>query len=268
MKRIKNLIISMLVVLSVGMLGAWTPEYAISAEDRYADIVALSPYATEIIAFDQKETDMKLNSAPQYKALSGMLNACGAVAGSEIVAYYDKYYSNMIPDWQSYFPANGKYRAQDKVYVPSVMNELYSLMRTNVNDVGVSESDFVYGLKQYINSNGYSVGFQNVVNGTSIDYSACKSAIDNNKVIALLSRAVDVYNITENPTQDSINSTTISDLHIMVASGYKEIKYYKGGSLFRTDRYLFVSTGLDGYGTAYYKVNPHSLNYAYVVNIS
>ena len=141
-------------------------------------------------------------------------------------------------------------------------------MRTNVEGLGVSDSDFVNGLTKYINSKGYDVSLKNVVYGTGIDYESCKSAIDNNKVIILLSRAVNVYNITDEGTHDRISTATISDLHIMVASGYKEIKYYKGSSLFRTDKYLLASVGFRDIDTAYYKVNPHSLNYAYIVNIS
>lgn len=264
MKKIRKLIYVTAAVLCLNLLGGWTA----NTEQRYADAPTYSLYAVETVAFDKKETDAKLNSSPQYAAINGMTNACGAVAGAEIVAYYDKYYSEMIPDWQSYYPASGKYRPQDKVYIPNLMNEFYSLMRINVNGAGVSDSNFLNGLTQYINGKGYSVSMQNVVSGTSIDYAACKAAINNNKAIALLSRAVDVYKLTDGTTQDSISSITISDLHIMVAFGYKEVKYYRGNNVFRTDRYLLASSGLSGVGTVYYKVNPHSLNYEYVVNIS
>ncbi len=267
MKRIKNLVITSLATLCVFMLGAWMPAYSYSTNDRYVDVEIYSLYSNETVSFDRKETDSKLNLAPRFVALEGITDACGAVAGAEIVAYYDKYYPNMIPEWQSFFSASGKYKAQDEVYIPSIMNELYSLMRINVDDSGVSEDDFISGLTQYINGQGYGVSMQNVVSGTYIDYAACKTAIDNNKVIALLSRATDLYDLTEGTTQDNISTITISAQHIMIANGYKEINYYKGNTLIRTDRYLIVSTGLEGSKTAYYKVNPHSLNSAYIVNI-
>lgn len=268
MKNIKNFLSVALVVLCVCIFGAWAPSDASSTENRYADAAIISLYATETITYDSKETDEKINFAPQYTVISGLTNACGAVAGTEIIGYYDKYYPNMIPEWESFYAASGKYRAQDSVYVPGIMNELYTLMRTNVDDVGVSESDFVNGLTKYIKGKGFGVSMQNVVSGTSIDYAACKSAIDNNRVIALLSQPVDVYVIVEGTKQDSISTLTISANHIMMARGYKEINYYKNGALFRTDRYLFVSTGLDGITTAYYKLNNHKLDSAYIVNIS
>ncbi len=268
MIKIKKIIYSTLIVLCVSMLGAWAPMSYSSVEDRYANADLYSMYAVETITYDSKNVNEKVNSAPQYTALDGMTNACGAVAGAEVIAYYDKYYSEMIPGWQSYYPASGKYRPLDKVYIPSVMKELYSLMRTNVEGLGVSDSDFVNGLTKYINSKGYDVSLKNVVYGTGIDYESCKSAIDNNKVIILLSRAVNVYHISYDGTQDRISAVTISDLHIMVASGYTQIKYYNGATEFRTDQYLYCSTGLTSTKTAFYKVNPHSLNYAYIVNVN
>ncbi|MCH5158945.1 MAG: hypothetical protein J1F33_07105 [Clostridiales bacterium] len=268
MKNIKNLMCMALAILSVCLFGAWAPADASRTEDRYADATIISLYATETITFDSKETDSKINFAPQYTVISGLKNACGAVAGTEVVAYYDKYYPNMIPEWESFFAASGRYRAQDSVYIPGVMNELYTLMRTNVDVAGVSASDFVNGLTKYINGKGYSAGMQSVLSGTTVDYAACKSAIDNNKVITLLSQPVDVYSVVEGNNQDSISTLTIPENHIMVASGYKEIKYYKNGALFRTDKYLVVSTGLDVIKLAYYKLNNHKLKNAYIVNIS
>ncbi len=267
MKKLKNSVCSALAVMCVFMFGAWTDAEQ-PRQDRYADAAVYSTYAVETVSFDRKETDEKSFNAPQYVSIDGLSNACGAVAGSEIVAYYDKYYANMIPDWQSYYAASGRYRKQDNVYIPNLMTQMYDLMRTNVDGVGVSDDDFVSGLTSYINGKGYTVSMQSVVSGSYFDYDACKTAIKNNKVIALLSRAVDVYTIIEGTTQDKLSPVTISDLHIMVASGYKEINYYRGNTLFRTDRYLVASSGLKETGLVFYKVNPHSLNKAYIVNIS
>ena len=268
MKKIKNLVCVALVILSLSMLGAWAPTGVVPTENRYADAQMYSLYATETVSFDQKETDVKANSAPQYTVISGLTNACGAVAGSEIVAYYDKYYPNMIPGWESFFASSGKYRPRDKVYIPNLMTELYTLMKTNVAGPGVSESEFIDGLAQYITGKGYGMSMQSVLSGTTVNFDACKTAINNNKVIVLLSQPVDLYIMNEGTTEDSIVSSTVSDYHIMVASGYKEIKYYKGGTLFRTDRYLVVSTGLNAGGVASYKVNGHKLDSAYIVNIA
>ncbi len=268
MKKVQKTFLSAVLVLCVLTFGAWT--YQEDTSDRYADAATISVYANTNVYYTSKndsEFNRTAGGAPQYETLSDLTNACGAVAGAEIVAFYDKYFSELVPNWTSYYPASGRYRAQDKTYVPAVMRELYTLMRTNVDDVGVSASDFTNGLKAYVNNHGYSVSYQNVVSGSSIDYGACKQAIDNNKVIALLARAGEMYQINNGSGYDSITTVNITDLHIMVAYGYQKIEYSNANGVFRTDTYLEVATGWASPSTAYYKINPHNLNAAYIVNL-
>lgn len=270
MKKLLKLSLLAASLISVLIFGGRTTAQAQTAE-RYADAPLISTYASTTISYSSRTVDSNYTpgQAPNYTQVSGMSNACGAVAGTTIVGFYDKYYDNMIPGWVSYYTASGNYRIQDSTYVPGVMWEMYDLMQTNVKDVGVSEQEFVSGLKSYINNQGYSVSMQNVVSGSSIDYQACKNAINNNKVIALLSHAGDVYLLGESSGQDIITPVNIAGSHIMVAFGYYEINYYDSNNkLFRTDMYLDVATGLSVPQTARYKVNPHNLSSAYVVNIS
>lgn len=270
MKKLFKLSLLALSLISVLIFGGWTTEQGATTE-RYADAPIISKIASTTIEYNYRTVDWNYTPGyvPYFTQVSGMSNACGAVAGAEIVAFYDKYYENLIPGWVSYYPASGVYRFQDSVYVPAVMWELYDLMQTNVKDVGVSEQEFVDGLKAYINNHGYSVNMQNVVSGSSIDYQACKNAINNNKVIALLSHAGDVYDLKEYSGHDTVTPINIAGSHIMVAYGYYEINYYNSNNnLFRTDMYLEVATGLSIPQTALYKVNPHNLSSAYIVNIS
>lgn len=270
MKKFFKLLLLSVSLSSILILGGWTTNFEPVVE-RYADAPIISKIASTTIKYNHRTVDGNYTSggAPKYTQVSGMSNACGAIAGSTIVAFYDKYYENLIPDWVSYYPASGLYRLQDSVHVPAVMWELYDLMQTNVKDVGVSEQEFVDGFKTYINKQGYSVNMQNVVSGSNIDYQACKNAIDNNKVIALLSHAGDVYLLGEYSDYDTVTPVNIAGSHIMVAFGYYEINYYDdSNSLFRTDIYLYVSTGLSTPKTAFYKINPHNLSSAYIVNIN
>lgn len=268
MKKLQKISVMFVLTVCLFTFGAWT--YNTTAQ-RYADVQLVSTYTTTTVNYTSKDDSVYKRTAgntPCYISLNDMTNACGAVAGAEIVAYYDKYFENLIPDWVSYYPKTGKYRLQDSTYVPAVMRELYTLMRTNVDDVGVSESDFKDGLKKYINNHGYNVSYQNVVSGSSIDYNACKQAIDNNKIIALLTRACEIYEVGYGNGHDTIVGVNITGSHIMVAYGYQEIRYYNESGLFRTDLYLDVATGWSLPETSYYKVNPHNLNAAYIVNIS
>lgn len=269
MKKLQKLFVVAFAIVCLLTFGAWTSHEEF--DDRYVDAPAIVAYADTTINFTRKD-DTEYNrtegGVPQYESLNELTNSCGAVAGAEIVAFYDKQFSELIPNWVSYYPKTGKYRLQDTTYVPAVMREMYTLMRTNVDDVGVNENDFKNGLKTYINNRGYNVSYQNVVSGSSIDFTACKQAIDNNKVIALLAKAGDVYQISNGANYDSLTTTTITGAHIMVAYGYQQISYYNNNGLFRTDTYLEVATGWPSPTTAYYKINPHKLNAAYIINIS
>lgn len=267
---LKKLINVSLLLICVLIFGAWTPITA-APLDRYAEVELRSTRATEIVEYtyrDDSVTNSTDGGCPKYYQINGLTNGCGAVAGSIIVGFYDKYYSNLIPNWEPIYASSGKYRLQDSVYVPNVMNELYTLMRTNVDDVGVSESDFKNGLKAYINNHGYNINYQSVKSGNNLDFDSCRSAIDNNKVIALLANPGDIYDMTIGTNSDTIVSYNISGAHIMIAFGYRQIKYYNSSGLFRTDTYLEVATGLTVLTTALYKINPHNLSNAYIINIS
>lgn len=267
MKAVKKSIVCILMSVSVMLFGAWTPNS--EEEQRYADAPILSVYASETIAYTDKvfgEKNTTNNDAPKYKPISGLTNSCGAVAGSIMVGFYDKYYSNLIENWDSYFP-NGKYRGQDAVYVPALMNELYRLMRTNVDDVGVSQSDFLSGLQKYISGRGYAITYRSVATTSALDYGTCKETIDSNNLIVIFSRPGDVYTIGINEGYDDVTAINISDYHIMVAYGYQEINYYNANGLFRTDIYLNVMTGRPGVTNALYKISPHNLQAAYAVTL-
>ena len=259
MKKLKKLSVLPMLVVSMLLFVAWTP---IAEPDRYADVQLLSPYANETVYYTSKNeySDETAGGCPQFTAVDGLENACGPVAGAEIVAFYDKYYTNLIPGWDSYYPATGKYRLPNVTYTNPVMHSLYTSMRTNVDDVGVSESDCL---------SGYSVNYQSVLSGSAVNFEACKTATANNKVIILFSRATNLYRVGYGNSYDTIVPVSVAGLHIMVAYGWYEVNYYNESGLFRTDRYLQVSTGL-GSPTpiALYKVNPNDLNAAYIVNIA
>lgn len=261
-------------VVLLALLSAFgTLAYASEAvtEERYAGAPAYSSRANEVINFTSRTVSLENYTAgkcPTYSRITGQPNSCGAVAGAEIVAFYDKYFPNLIPDWTSHY-ANGNYRIQDRVHVPALLSELYTLMRTNVDDVGVSENDFKNGLKTYVNNHGCDIEYQSAKTLLgALNFDACRNAIDNNKVIALFVSAGDFYSVSPHDGYDVVTPTTIAGSHIMVAYGYMQLKYYNTSGLFRTDTYLIVATGLDAVTIGMYKIDAKNLNSAYIINIS
>ena len=269
MKKLMYFVLMLILIAGVTVFGAWSPVIQAELETRYADAPIVASIASEQIYYTSK--DMTLvdtdGGAPTYTVTGNLTNACGAVAGAEIVSFYDKYYPNLIPGWDSYYTSNGKYRKQEGTYVPAVMNELYTLMQTNVNGSGTSESEFKSGLQQYFTKRNYSLSYQNIKSGSSLDFNACKAAVDANKVMVLFITPGEVYNISERTDHDNFDAYTISGNHIMIAFGYLEIKYYNASGLFRTERLVKVATGYPLTTTGYYRINSSNLEAAYVVNV-
>lgn len=267
MTRSKVFLTIAVLLVFVSMLGAWTGNDM--AETRYVNPMLLSTYANENIYYTRRDLVgpiMTAGECPYFYPVSGLTNACGAVAGAEIVAFYDKYFTDLIPDWTPHYNS-GKYRWQDSTYVPAVMRELYTLMRTNVDGAGVSESDFLNGLKSYINGKGHQVSYDNAKSGNKVNYEKCLDAVDNNKVVVLFTSATRVCNIVDNFDYDTIVPTNISDAHIMVIFGYFEVYYYDFTGMFRYDRYLKVAMGMNGYDSMFFKADNTDVQAAYVVNI-
>lgn len=274
MKNIKRLLIIGVAMLCLPLCGAWTAAYAQQqtdpqTEQRYVDAQLISAYAvnSETIEYVSKtvieniETD---KGAPGYFAVDELQNACGAVAGTVAVGFYDKYYSNMIPDWNSYY-SNGNYRLQDGTYVPKTMRDLYNRMETNVVAPGVSEAEFKTGLTSYINGVGYDISYNSVWNGT-FNYTAYKNAVNNNRVTVLFVKPSDIYVLGHGDTTDVVSSMNITGNHVMIAYGYYEIRYTLINGT-RTDVYLKVITGFSGTKTAYYKVGSY-IDSAYILEIN
>ena len=131
-------------------------------EVRYADLAVTygAVNSSENVPFTKRETEYKeiKNAIPRYNQLSALPNSCGATAGAIVVGFYDKYYENLIPNYTSYV-SSGTYKGNDSTYIPQLMRELYTLMRTNIDDVGVSEQDCLNGLKAYVNAKSLNLKF-------------------------------------------------------------------------------------------------------------
>lgn len=249
------------ILLSVGVFTNSTVAFALTSgevlsEERYTEPMVYQSKTSETFSFikyEELEYNITPNSCPKYY-YTGYSNACGAIAGADIIGYYDKYYTNLVPNYVTHY-TSGKYKSIDSTYIPAVIGDLYTLMRTNVDDVGVSYNDFLSGLSQYISSKGYTVNYTSVFSNTTINYGAVKSAIDQRKVLALFCRATEICELSTSSNTEKIIITNINSAHIMVVYGYHKIRYTLTDGSIRTDTYLLVSTGLYSPQLAYYNIN-------------
>ncbi len=252
---------------------AHAEEAADSAEARYYDsVMALSAKSTtETVNYTRKEETYieTQNGVPLYYGRTDLANSCGPTGGSIVVGYYDKYYEELIPNYTGYYPASGKYKRMDTTYIPALIGDLYTLMRTNVDDVGVSESDCLNGLKSYVQSKGRSISYSSVKSGSSLNTTAYLNSLQNNKPVLLFCDQVGIVMFGGDSTSDVIYEDTIANKHIMVGFGYYQIKYYNGNTNFRTDTYLRAACGLFSYSDGFVKLSSSSwLDSGYAVSIS
>ena len=239
------------------------------ATNRYDDNAAT--FASDISSEQVYYTDRQYtyytttNGVPLYEPSGALTNSCGATGGAIVVGFYDKYYENLIPNYTSYYTATGKYKnLSSNTYVSTLMSDLYTLMRTNVDDVGVSESDCREGLKTYVTNKGYSLSYTSIKNGSGLNMTACQNAFRNNKPILLFCDQVGVVFV-----DDNITTLAVANQHIMVAYGYYQVRYYNGSTNFRTDTYFCIATGLDINTVGWVKVDSINwLDNGYIVSIS
>ncbi len=245
-----------------------------SGEKRYYDYVgpSLCEITTEEVTFTEREPFYTTTSynVPYYIMVgSELTNACGAVAGAIVVGFYDRYYENLIPNYTAYYTINNKYKPADGTYVYGVMESLYTLMRTNVDDVGVSEYDCRDGLQAYVENKGLSLSYSSIKSGGSFSYSLYKQAINANKPVLLFCTNLPITLMGTTTESDTISTDIIQGCHIVVGFGYHTVNYYNGSTLFRTDNYLIVATGIHSTYAYYVKINSTSwLDNGYSVTIS
>jgi len=246
-----------------------------AAERRYTGYGnGASTYALETtyeyIDFTRREVEYieTVKGVPLYEPIANLDNGCGAIAGAIIVGFYDKYYENLIPDYTTYI-RTGRYIGVDGTYIPKTMRELYTLMRTNVDDVGVSQSDCVNGLKAYINNYGYNTQLTSIRSNNIVDETAFRNAVNQNKPSLLFCDKLEAYLIVSSDTTDKIVKTYITQNgHVAVGFGLYIVDYYNGDELFRTDKYIKIATGLYSSSAYYLKLEETDwCNGAYVVSV-
>ena len=256
-----------LLLLCLPFCGGWTT--APEQDNRYVGGELIATYASsETISYVSKQVVENISTVkgtPEYFAVNGMQNACGPVAGAITVGFYDKYYNNLIPNWDSYY-SSGRYRIQDSEHVYTLMQDLYNRMQTNVTAPGVSESEFKNGLKSYVVNQGYNLEYTSLGVGNNFNYNTFKAAVRNNELTVLFVQPSNFYLFNIKNNEDVVTSGTISGNHIMVAYGYYEVKYTLSNGT-RTDKYLLVATGLSGSPVVYYKVGSY-IDAAYQVKIN
>lgn len=204
-------------------------------------------------------TYVTINSAPSYKSDDSLYsNYCGTLAGMNVVAYYDRWCTNLIPNYEpGIMLANGNYFYYPDLMKPDVRNtfsSLYTLMKTGEVG-GTTATNFKNGLNAYVNDAGYSLSYTSMYkNTTEVNLNALTSAINQGKVGVVMCNEYNYVSSIVNFSDESrvqVAKTTSTVGHMMMVYGYETYRYYKDGVNFQTDTFLRVSSsyasGAQGY---------------------
>lgn len=221
----------------------------------------------ETIYFDEYESMREFIdiTCPSYDTIT-QENSCAPMAATIIIAYYDVTLPNLIPNFEPGFTYNGQFRFYPDSYTTLHLKEhLYDLMGTNESGAGTSVSQFKSGMTEYVNGQGYSIQYNSI--GRNV--STARSYFQNQTPVVLFLNSFEYYTIAGLVFQDNqvlthgIKSTS---MHVVVAYGYQEFRFYQNDHLTRTDKYFIVSFGNGTYG--YLLINNlNTINEAYAITI-
>ena len=186
---------------------------------------------------------------PSYTA-SSYTNSCACIAGSNIIGFFDRYYEELIPDFNPGYTAFGFYmyfgNASQTI---EVANQLYLDMGTTSQ--GTTKTQFLNGMTTYCNRKGRTFDYYSLMNGGELDFEALKTHIKSYKPVAIFASGYNVGNINENNDgYDSIGYYVSDANHMMVGFGYKDINYNEG----EVQRFLQVASGVVSYSSGYYNL--------------
>ena len=237
------------------------------SETAYFGAIELK-YSSEQINYTYRsETPYNiLWSIPTYDY--GKLNGCVPIAGTNLIAYLDKTYPNLIPDYEPGTSFLGRYSfksGNDTIY--AVSDILYADMGATISS-GATISDFRSGMKKYVNRQGYNISFSSLMSWGKIKFDTAKSVVQQGKPIALFLSGHTSTTITTGEGYDMLNYETSNGNHAVAGFGCLEVTYTFSNNSTRTDRYIHCAMGVGIYQNAYLNVGSAKINEALAITIS
>ena len=206
-------------------------------------------------------------SAPSYgNNDSSMTNVCGPMAATNLIAYYDRWATNLIPNFDPGMISYGEYTYfpdMEYAQVGAVTTSLYNLMQVPTVG-GTTSANFKSGLNTYVSNQGYSVTYTTCYSSaTTLNMTTVKTSINAEKVVLLMCSQYNFIYAVNDATSNSgrvyytqFNSTVG---HMMMAYGYKTLGYYLDGVKVGEDTFLLVSSGYNTHDQGYMRLNAFSV---------
>lgn len=242
----------------------------ILAEDAlYGDGGTISGSTMVTIDYKSKSEDYYLMAlTTPCNSSSPYVSACACIAGSNIVAYFDRYCPNLMPDYEPGYEYMGYYFYYGQTRaMTSVVTQLYSDMGTTASE-GTTTQQFLNGMKKYANRAGYNFSYTSCMSGSSLSYSKVKSSMKNNQPVALFVSGYNVGFLEFQENSDSMGYILSTANHVMVGFGYREITYTYDSGKQETLNYIHVASGVGTRPDGYFNINYNTkINDAFAVSI-
>ncbi|HIV64424.1 MAG TPA: hypothetical protein H9693_06655 [Firmicutes bacterium] len=209
-----------------------------------------------------------LASRPPRYIEVGLESACAPIAGGNIIGYYDRYCTNLIPDFTpGVSVGNGLYMyLSQSDEVDAMIFDLYDDMGTT--SIGTTYDQFISGMQTYCSRAGYTFSYSDCMSGGSLNYSYVKSEIDAGRPVALFVSQYTVSTVSLKDGYDSITNLHGTGNHVMAGFGYYDITYTLSSGGTRNSRYIEVSTGLGRQTNGYFNIDRDTtINDACSINI-
>ena len=247
-------------------------QLALKGFNYFGGTQATFTHSTEMVTYVTKTTNTYSiqYDLPDLEGSSG--TTCANVAGAVVITYYDRFATNLLPDYEPTRTVFGLVRYKtgtSEVY--NLIIELSTLMLIGEPHEGTTFSEFQLGMQTYASQHGYTYSSTNVFTNDSFDFNKYKISVESNKPVAIfLTNFSMIDGIAEESGQDEISSGYCPVSHVVAGCGYREDIYYNASnSIITTRRYLKVACGLLGYGIGYLNINGVStISKAISINIS
>ena len=213
--------------------------------------------------------DYWLTYGPPCNTSSPYVSSCACIAGSNIVAYFDRYCPNLMPNYEPGYEYMGYYFYYAETYEMRsvVVPQLYSDMGTT-ESAGTTAAQFLSGMAKFANRAGYTFSYSSCMNGSNFNLSAAKSGMHNNKPIALFLSGYNVASMGQYNNYDSMAYVLSAANHVMVGFAYYDVNYTYDSGAQETFNYIYVASGVDNKPEGYFNINYNTkINDAYAVSI-
>lgn len=212
---------------------------------------------TTTISYVSKTTDEQNLAAmvPSIK-FSPLSNACVPITGANLIAYYDRFAPNLIPNYEPGRLSGTNYWYDiSNVVSNSLITTLSGDMQHN-SSTGTTYNNFISGMNAYVSARGYTVSYEDCKKNGVFNYNKTRDILKTGRPVALFVRKHQISWMNSSPSTgvDEFVTMITSGAHAMTIFGYRDVLYTAANGRPSQERFLYVASGNGTMGNCY--LNP------------